>query len=60
MEHYKECSEYRSEVGEYKAGAFLTYFDKVTRVMIEKGLDVALPILAKLRSSLTPIEPTHY
>lgn len=59
VEHYKECPEHHSELEEYGVGSFLTYFDGVTRVMIKKGLDATLPILAELRNSLVPSEPIH-
>lgn len=40
-------------------GVFLTCFDKVTRVMSEKGLDVGLHVLTELKSYLVLLESTH-
>lgn len=51
VEHYKECSKYHGQLAEYNVGTFITCFNKVTRVMIEKE-DVALTILVKLKKSL--------
>lgn len=59
MEHYKESSEYHGELREYTVGPFPTFFDEVTRMMPEKGLEVALPVFMKLRSYLVPLESTR-
>lgn len=57
MEHYKECMEYYGELAEYDARTFITYFDEVTWVMTERGMDVVLPILVELKKSLVLSKP---
>lgn len=59
VEHCKEYPEYHGELREYAAGAFLTCFYEVTWAMIKTGVDIALPILAELRSSFIPSEPSY-
>lgn len=58
VEHYKECPEYHSEFAEYIVGDFLACFDEVTRMMIQKGVDTTLPVLAELRSSFALLKPS--
>lgn len=59
MVRYKECLEYYDELREYVAGAYLTCPNEVTQMMIEKGLDVAIPILIEMRKSLGPSKPIY-
>lgn len=57
VEGFRECFEYQSELGKYDVGVFMTYFDNVTSVLIEKGVDATFLILTELRESLIPSKP---
>lgn len=57
MECFRECLEYQSELREYDTGVFMTYFDKVTLVLTERGVDAIFLILTELRGSMIPSKP---
>lgn len=57
MESFKRCPECQSELAKYRIGALVTCFE-VSQALIKKGVDVALPVLTKLRGALVPSKST--
>lgn len=45
VKNFRAYLEYWGKLIEYKAGAFVTYFEKVCWVLTKKGLEAAMPVL---------------
>lgn len=58
MESFNSCPEYQSELVEYEVGAFTTYFEKVSQVLTEKGMDATMLVLTELKEALIPSKLT--
>lgn len=51
MHYFRDSAKYLNELTKYGTVAYAEYLDDMVKLMIERGIDVAIPILAEARAS---------